>query len=752
VANNHTQALPSVTIAGRSYYVLRYDLDERMSQLGALDLDLWDDAEETLPAPGDILDKAATFTLKRSDESQERSFVGTVVHAEITFDEDDLPFLKVTVAPRLWNLEKRADSRVFQKMTGPDIVKKVLTEAGVPAAQQDWRLTEAHAERLYTVQYRETDLAFVHRLLFEEGIYFAVHHVDGKDMLVLGDAPTGLGEVEGTSSLPFFEDFGPEGSADRVIRVGKTAAVKSDKVFTRDYNPDKPSTKLEATVEGTDAGGHELEIYEYPARADDEAGAKRIAQVILDSVQADRDVTHGETGSLALWPGLRFSIEEHPYDPLNQEYMVLRSHISGEQPRQHDLGSGRTPKLTIRFWGIPTGSAKYRPPRRERQQRIVGLQTALTTGPGGEEIHVNDKGQVKVSYPWDRLGKKDDTSSRWIRTSQLQIGGSMYLPRMKWEVAVRHVEGDTDRPFVFGRVYNAVTPPPYALPKHAAKSSVQTNTTPGGGSSNEYRMHDGKGGEEIFMNASKDMTTHVKNNATEKIGNDYKKKVGSNQSREVTDSQSANVGSNQKITVTGNQTIHTETFLVDEVAANVDLTISGSRDMKVGGDHKRDVSGSSSLTVGSNQFDLVVGSVTDETMANFKHDVGAALIELSVADRTVTVAGDITEHAGAAKVIAVKGGRGVKVDGSMTAKTIGAIVNVASADHTEEAGGNYTEVAVGAQLVKAGGDISYEADSLLTVVMGASILSLTPASVALIGLSAKLQGDVADTAILIIDN
>jgi type VI secretion system secreted protein VgrG len=147
-----------------------------------------------------------------------------------------------------------------------------------------------------------------------------------------------------------------------------------------------------------------------------------------------------------------------------------------------------------------------------------------------------------------------------------------------------------------------------------------------------------------------------------------------------------------------------------------------------------------------------VGSVTDETMANFKHDVGAALIELAVSDRTVTVGGDISEHAGAAKVIAVKGGRGVKVDGSMTAKTVGAIVNVAKADHAENAGGNYTEVAVGAQIVKSGADISFEADDLLTVVMGASILSLTPASVALLGLSAKLDGDVADTAILIIDN
>ena len=159
MANNHTQALPSVTIAGRGYFVLRFDLDERVSELG-VELELWDDADEALPSPGEVLDQPATFTLARSDGTQERSFVGTVVHAEIAFDDDYLPFLKATVAPKLWNLEKRADCRIFQQMTGPDIIKKVLLDAGVPADSQDWRLDEAHAARLYTAQYRETDLAF----------------------------------------------------------------------------------------------------------------------------------------------------------------------------------------------------------------------------------------------------------------------------------------------------------------------------------------------------------------------------------------------------------------------------------------------------------------------------------------------------------------------------------------------------------------------------------------------------------------
>jgi type VI secretion system secreted protein VgrG len=749
MAELHVVVLPSLSVAGKDYRVLEYELDERLSELGGLTAALYLD-EELLPGPGDLIDQPASFKLERSDGSASRSFEGVVVAAELAPDDDDVPAMHVVVMPALWNLSKRASSRIFQEKSAVDVVKQVLEEAGVPADRQELRLTDAYASRAYTVQYQETDLAFVHRLLFEEGIYFAVHHEDGKDMLVLGDAPDGLGDVEGEASLPFFEDFGPEGASDRVIHVSKAVSVRSDKAFTRDYNPDKPSLKVEGSGEGTYPGGHELEIYEYPARCEAEAAAKRIAGILVDSAQAERDVVHGETGSLALLPGLRFAIEGHPYDPVNQQYMVTRSRIAGSQPRSFTASDGRATRYTCEFWGVPTATTRYRPPRRERAAIVRGAQTAITTGPSGEEIHTDKGGHVKVSFHWDRSGKRDDTSSRWIRTSQVPTGESMLLPRVGWEVTVRHVEGDADRPFVMGRMYNAEKPPPYALPKEAGRSSVQTATTPGGGSSNEFRMSDAKGSEEMFFNASKDMTTHVKNNATETITNDKKKKIGSNHKKNVTDSSSSNVGADQNVSVGKNQTVHVETFMVDEVA-NHTLSVGGKRDLKIGGDHRRDVGGTSLLDVTGKQIDLVVGSITDETLAKFDHDVGAALVELSVGDRTVTVGGDIKESASAAKIIAVKGGRGVEVGGSMTAKTVGAIVNVATGDRTEQAGGNFTEVAVGAQLVKAG-IVSFEAESMLTLVMGASILSLTPASVAILGLSAKLDGDVADTGALIVDN
>jgi type VI secretion system secreted protein VgrG len=750
MADIHTIALPSMTIDGKSYRVLRYELTEGLSEVSALSCDLQDEAA-TLPRPAEVTGKRASFALTRSDGSASRAFVGNVIEAELTPDAMGVPSLRVSVAPSLWALGKRASSRVFQEESVASVVKKVLEGAGVPASAQEWLLDEAPAPRLYITQYRETDLDFVRRLLSEEGITFAIHVRDEQEVVIFSDAPDGIGEADGAASLPFREEFGGAGAADCVMRVEQTLSVRSDKAFVRDYNPEKPSLKLEGAAEGQGDGPRALEIYAWPARAAEEGLAKQRASVLLASVEADRDLVTCETGSLALLPGLRFGIDGHPYDPLNRAYLVVSARIVGSHPGPFAGGASARPS-TFRSTvvAVPEKTTRYRPPRRPRAQTLPGVQTAITTGPPGEEIHTDEAGRVKIQYHWDREGKRDDKSSLWIRTLQLPLGGSMLLPRVGWEVLVAHEDGDVDRPMVLGRMYNALTPPPYALPKHAGRSAIQTATTPGGGSVNEMRMSDEKGAEQMSLNASKDMTSEVKNNVTESVANNALKKVGGNQTKNVTNSMTASVGADQKLTVSGNQSIKAETFMVDEVGSHT-LTIGGNRDMKVGGDHKRDVGGDSSLKVSGNQIDLVVGSVTDETMAAFNHDVGAALVELSVGHRTVTVVGDRSETAGAAKIIAVNGGRGVSVGTSMNVKVGGAIVNVASFDRIEAAGGSYTEVAAGAQIVKAN-NVVFQADGALTLVMGASILSLTPESVTVIGVSVKLDGDVADEGVLVVDN
>lgn len=733
----------SISVDGEDYDVLAYKLQEGLCELSELSVEIvrYGPAAEQ-PDPSKLVGKDATFKLARAQTTDEREFDGLIESAERHIDDDDVLSVVLHVVPRMWRLTKRADCRIFQQQSVKDIVTKVLTDAGVPADAQSWKVGESYPPRTYCTQYRETDFEFVQRLLAEEGIWFAIHMQDGIDQIVFSDDPGGAGDIEGETELPYDPEMGMGAAKAHVTRLAQVQSIRSDKVYLRDYDPLKPSTQPEAKSEGTDDGAHSLEVYRWPGRFVDASVGDRYAKVLLQSLQAERDVVTGQTSVLSLAPGLCFHIDGHPFSALNQKYMVRRVVIEGGQPRQF-TGSARQQeeRYQCSFEALSSDRVEYRPPRRKAERTMPGLQTAWTTGPSGEEIYVDEHGQVKAQFHWDRLGKNDDKSSTWMRTSQLATGGAMLLPRTGWEVSVAFREGDADQPYVMGRLYNGVNEPPYKLPGHKSSSAIQTATTPGGGSSNEIRMGDDKGAESIFMNGSYDMTIDVNNSTTSAVGNNLSKKVGSNQTVNVTDSAKKKVGASQTVTIGGNQSLTVNTYMVEDIAGSHSLTVGGNRTMMTGGDHKKDVKASSSLTVTGMHTDLVVGAVVDSTLASMTHSVGSALIEVTGGDRAFVIGPTHTETTGALKIIAAKGGRGVKVSGAMTRTVGGAIINAVKGNRDDKAGATWTEVAAGAQLVKAD-KISFEADAMLTLVMGGSVVMMLPAMIMVTGTSAKLDGDV----------
>lgn len=746
----------AVLVDGEAYRLLACRIRESLSAIPVAVIELGTlDASQDLgpPDPGGMVGKPVEITLQREDDSPPRTFVGVAVEVTRFTDKEGRPFSRLTVAPRLFRLGKRADCRTFQRESVPDIVKKVLSLAGVPESDQEARLSERYAPRVYCVQYRETDFDFIARLLSEEGIYFAVTFEDGKDKVVFGDDPRGLDDLKGNASLPFAHTFGFGTSRECVLWVKEASEVRPDKVFVREYDFERPKLALESAVEGKDDGPHALSVYQYPGRFLEMNVGARYAQVLLDSLQARRRLVTGETTVLTMSPGRRFTVTDHPYEPLNQELLITAVEIEyreGASSRATGAQAGGQ-SCVCRFTAVPTATTDYRPPRLARAAAIPGLQTAVTTGPSGQEIHSDKHGRVKARYMWDRLGQADDTSSLWMRTSQVPTGGSMLLPRVGWEVSVRHVEGDPDVPIVMSRLYNAVTPPPYALPAGKARSAMQTATTPGGGSSNELRMDDTKGKEEMMFNASKDMTVDVVNNTTESVGNNETHSIGSNHKVNVTNSVTASVGASQTVSVGSNQTVHVETFLVEEVAGAHTLDIGGNRDMKVGGDHRREVAGADATEVGSLMTDLVVGRVSTEAAGSLSIDVGTASALLTAGDHNVEVLGDRTESTGAAKAVISIAGRGVEVTGSMAQKVAGAILAKIGGDRSDTAATTFTEVAAGAHILKAD-NVVFEGEALVSFVMGASTITLTPVSISIAGVSIKIDGAVAETAALILDN
>ena len=150
-------------------------------------------------------------------------------------------------------------------------------------------------------------------------------------------------------------------------------------------------------------------------------------------------------------------------------------------------------------------------------------------GPTGEEIYTDKYGRVKVQFNWDLEGKFDDKSSCFIRVSQGMAGGAyghLFLPRVGQEVVVDFLEGDPDKPIVVGRVYNADQMPAYTLPDEKTKSYIKTNSSKGGGGTNEIRFEDLKGSEQLFLQAQRQMDTRVKASHLHTVGGSYHLTVG----------------------------------------------------------------------------------------------------------------------------------------------------------------------------------------------------------------------------------
>ncbi|MFO0758004.1 MAG: type VI secretion system tip protein TssI/VgrG [Byssovorax sp.] len=749
-----------LTVDGTAYTVLRLSSREPLDDLGEIRCEITD--RKGGPDPASLTGKPLVLTLSREGGHGERTIAGYVVEAERSTDQGEGEHgTRLVARPRLFRLTQRADCRVFQDMTAPDIVKAVLEGAGVPADAQHFQLDGDYPKRVYTTQYRETDYDFLRRLLSEEGIAFAIDSSSGADIVTFFDAD--LGPIDGDSTLPHLPGDGLHAAKDAIFAARYTRSTAPGKVNLRDYDFQRPKLDLNAKAAAGDAGEASLEVYSYPGRFTDPARGDRLAGVLLDSLRARRETLAGNTSTLRLHPGKTFDLDQHPYAPLNQAYFVIEVRVeidgrraAGPRARGADL-LGRVderastgPRERITFTAVPAANAPYRPPRLPRAVASPGAQIAVTTGPSGKEFYPDEHGRVKVIFPWDRLGKRDETSSLWIRTCQLPLGGSMLTPRVGWEVMLDFTDGDPDLPFVFGRMYNGKVRPPYELPKHKTRMSIQTATTPGGGSSNEIRMDDKAGSEEMFMNASRDASVSAGNNATESIGNNESRTIGANQSLSVTDSMAASIGADQKMTVGGNQSVHVSTFLVDDVGSH-SLSIAGNRDIKAGGDHKRTTTGASTLSIGGMQVDLVAGSVDENGLATMDDSIGAALVELTAASRTVWVDGARTEKAGAAKIIISGGGRMVTVGAGLSHKVAGAIINKIKGDRADDSSADFVEVAGGAHIIKAA-NVVFAADDLLTVIMGGSTLTMTPASVSIAGTSITFDGEVTEDAALVVDN
>jgi type VI secretion system secreted protein VgrG len=463
----------------------------------------------------DVIGKPLTIGLILDDDKK-RYFNGIInqfIYAGL--DKVNRPIYEAELVPWLQLLDYRRNSRIFQNQTSLDIVKKIFSEYNNSNFLDKTETTPP--QRVFCVQYQETDFAFVSRLLEEDGIYYFFVHSENDHQLILANSPTAhqpCDPVEIDTNLSqeksLFDD-------DVFWAWRETLVTTAGQVVMSDYDHEKPNALLDATtpvptvqtggvptlaegaIGGAGASGEadkttaqpptQYEQFIFPGYYTERADAEFYGKIRSEEIASRCYRVHITGSPRQLCTGNTFKaanpyeiveIDEAP-DP-DVSFLALRVEIeiTGEGRDKDDGGRTFLYRCTV---DATPAENPYRPPLRTPRPVIHGPQTAVTVGRPGEKVTTDTYGRIKVQFRWDRLGNNDFDSSCWIRTMQNWAGapnyGGMVIPRVGMEVVIMFYMGNPDWPLVTGCVYNANNTPPFDPPTNSMRSSFRTRSDSG---------------------------------------------------------------------------------------------------------------------------------------------------------------------------------------------------------------------------------------------------------------------------------
>jgi type VI secretion system secreted protein VgrG len=537
-----------------------------------------------------LLGRVCSVSMKFYD-APDRHFCGIAAEAQAIGMREDLYAYRFVLRPTLWLLTRAADCRIFHNKSALDIVAQVLGERNVAFQKAT---TRDYPKLDYCVQYRETDFAFVSRLMERHGVYYFFKHSAGAHKMILADAPSSHQPVEGLAEARFTKAL-----ADLHIREqamfgwSSERRFRTGKVELRDYNFRQPNTQVKRNAQGHEKydKATQFEYYDYPGKFEKSEEGAIYAESRLEAEQAidHRRYAAGET--VNLYPGGLVRLKNHPISGENRQYLVLRCahNFSVEHFRSTASGAGAMRPYHGNFELLPSDHV-FRAPIVTPRPVVYGPQTAKVVARGKdaeqEEIDTDSDGYglVKVRFHWDR----DDKRSCWLRVAHKWAGagwGGQFVPRIGMEVVVEFLEGDPDRPLVTGAVYNGQNKHPYKLPDNKTQSGVKTDSSKGHGGYNELMFEDKKGSEKIRMHGQKDHEVVILNAETIEIGESFS---GSGPSRRATlkqgdDALDVKAGS-RSVSIAKNHTLTARNTILVESSGDTITLRTGASSVKLSPD------------------------------------------------------------------------------------------------------------------------------------------------------------------------
>ncbi|EFO0519730.1 type VI secretion system tip protein VgrG [Escherichia coli] len=474
------------------------------------------------------------------DGGGKRYISGLVTAARVAGHQGRSVVYELRLEPWLKILTHTSDYKAFQNKNVVEILDEVLDEYPWPVEK---RLVENYPTRAWQVQYGETDFDFVQRLMQEWGIYWWFEHSENSHTLVLADA-INVHKACADSPLVCYYQKGLKLDKEFIHTITANESLRSGQWVLNDFDFMKPRSLLKSTVANPrETGLAEYEHYEWPGDYFTKSEGEMLTRIRMEEQRSPGSRVQGSGNIRTLMTGFTFTLENYPTAEVNREYLLVQTTLFIQDNAQHS-GQEQHFSYSTSFELHPT-SEVYRPQRTLSKPHTKGPQSAIVTGPAGQEIWTDKYGRVKVQFGWDRYGKNDENSSCWVRVSYPWAGkgfGGIQIPRIGQEVLVDFKNGDPDLPIIVGRIYNQDTMPPWGLPGAATQSGFYSHTIGGGPTNaNALRFEDKTGGEEIWLHAEKDQRIEVNNNESHWVGN--------NRLKVIDKTETAIIGEERSLTV-----------------------------------------------------------------------------------------------------------------------------------------------------------------------------------------------------------
>ncbi len=624
----------------------RFSGSEGLSELFNYEVELVHEENDEGFEPTDvdiqsILGQAVTVRITQRDETT-RTFSGIVNSFSKGTRSVRFSFYNATIVPHVWLLTQNVQSRIFQHKSVPEILREVFDGFEV-----SYEIQGDFKNRNISVQYCESDFDYASRLMEEEGLYYYFEHSEGSHKMIIGNTPQSHIECPSKSEIDYFIKTDPREDFISTIRnLWVDYKLQPGKIAFRDYNFMVPTNNLEVNQPSLFSVGNnqEMEIYDYPGGygrkydhidrggADDSAGMdglfpdkQRTAENTMNALDSKYRVLSGTSDCSSLTAGHRFSLDKHPNADLNGQYICTYVTHDAQQNPAYVSEEVADQPYSNSFSCISHGSGNppFCPQRKTAKPVIQGSQTATVVGPSGEEIFTDKYGRVKVQFHWDREGKADADSSCWTRVAKDMAGnkyGTMYIPRVGWEVLVDFIGGDPDKPVITGSLYNPETMPHYELPEYKTLSYIKTRTSPDDGSGfNELRFEDKQGKEQVFIHSNKRMDIRVKGSFYETCGGNRQERIGVRSDNKP--------GGNLAITVGGSHDLH--------IKADEFIGVDGKLNEGVTGDVVEGYQGNQQTVVASN-VEINARAITLEGSQSVTLKVGSSFVVVDMMGVTIS--------------------------------------------------------------------------------------------------------------------